>query len=76
MKCRRQVDPNMYKGNLEGFSKIYRAEGLRGNFTGWGPTLVGYSFQGTLHHLQIPVAVESTKERGLLSESGHANLCF
>jgi solute carrier family 25 phosphate transporter 3 len=36
----------MYKGNLEGFSKIYRAEGLRGNFTGWGPTLVGYSFQG------------------------------
>ena len=47
MKCRRQVDPQLYKGNIEGFSKIYRAEGLRGNFTGWGPTLVGYSFQGT-----------------------------
>ena len=31
---------------MEGFAKIYRAEGLRGNFTGWGPTLVGYSFQG------------------------------
>ena len=55
VKCRRQVDPNMYKGNLEGFSKIYRAEGLRGNFTGWGPTLVGYSFQGkSLSPIPLP----------------------
>jgi len=46
VKCRRQVDPTLYKSNAEGFAKIYRAEGIRGNFTGWGPTLVGYSFQG------------------------------
>ena len=54
VKCRRQVDPQLYKGNIEGFSKIYRAEGLRGNFTGWGPTLVGYSFQGPPPHYPNP----------------------
>ena len=36
----------MYKGNLDGWSKIWRAEGLRGIFTGWGPTFFGYSVQG------------------------------
>jgi solute carrier family 25 phosphate transporter 3 len=43
VKCRRQVDPHIYRGNLEGWAKIYRAEGLRGVFTGWGPTFFGYS---------------------------------
>ena len=46
VKCRRQVDSSLYKGNMDGWSKIYRAEGLRGIFTGWGPTFVGYSVQG------------------------------
>lgn len=46
VKCRRQVDATLYKGNLDGWSKIWRAEGLRGIFTGWGPTFVGYSVQG------------------------------
>lgn len=46
VKCRRQVDSNLYKGNLEAWGKIYRGEGLRGVFTGWGPTFVGYSVQG------------------------------
>lgn len=46
IKCRRQVDSKLYVGNLDGFRKIYRAEGLRGIFTGWGPTFVGYSVQG------------------------------
>jgi solute carrier family 25 (mitochondrial phosphate transporter), member 3 len=36
----------MYKGNFEAWGKIGRAEGLRGIFTGWGPTFVGYSVQG------------------------------
>lgn len=46
VKCRRQVDSKMYKGNFEAWGKIGRAEGIRGIFTGWGPTFVGYSVQG------------------------------
>jgi len=41
----------MYKGNLEAWGKIGRAEGLRGIFTGWSPTFFGYSvgsYEGTL----------------------------
>ena len=34
VKCRRQVDSKMYKGNFEAWGKIGRAEGLRGIFTG------------------------------------------
>lgn len=33
----------MYKGNFEAWGKIARAEGFRGIFTGWSPTLFGYS---------------------------------
>lgn len=33
----------MYKGNFEAWAKIARAEGFRGIFTGWSPTLFGYS---------------------------------
>lgn len=36
VKCRRQVDSKMYKGNFEAWGKIGRAEGLRGIMTGWG----------------------------------------
>ncbi|KAF2204605.1 mitochondrial carrier [Delitschia confertaspora ATCC 74209] len=46
VKCRRQVDPKMYKGNFEAWGKISRAEGFRGVYTGWGPTMWGYSVQG------------------------------
>lgn len=46
VKCRRQVDSKMYKGNFEAWGKIGRAEGLRGIFTGWSPTFIGYSIQG------------------------------
>lgn len=46
VKCRRQVDSSVYKSNADAFRKIYHAEGLRGIFTGWAPTFVGYSFQG------------------------------
>lgn len=43
VKCRRQVDSKMYKGNFEAWGKIARAEGARGIFTGWSPTFFGYS---------------------------------
>jgi solute carrier family 25 phosphate transporter 3 len=46
VKTRRQVDPHIYKSNVQGWSKIYASEGLRGIFIGWAPTFVGYSFQG------------------------------
>ncbi|CAI2169724.1 7310_t:CDS:2 [Funneliformis geosporum] len=46
VKCRRQVDAQLYKGNFDGWSKIYRGEGTRGLYTGFGPTFIGYSFQG------------------------------
>jgi len=46
VKCRRQVDPKLYKGNFQAWGLIYRAEGLRGIFTGWSPTFFGYSAQG------------------------------
>lgn len=50
VKCRRQVDPKLYKGNFQAWGMIYRAEGLRGIFTGWGPTLAGYSAQGAFKY--------------------------
>jgi solute carrier family 25 phosphate transporter 3 len=50
VKCRRQVDPKMYQGNFEAWGKIGRAEGLRGVFTGWSPTLFGYSAQGAFKY--------------------------
>lgn len=50
IKCRRQVDPQLYKGNLEGFRAIRAAEGFRGVFTGWGPTFFGYSAQGAFKY--------------------------
>jgi solute carrier family 25 phosphate transporter 3 len=50
VKCRRQVDSKMYKGNFEAWGKIGRAEGFRGVFPGWGPTFWGYSIQGGLKY--------------------------
>jgi solute carrier family 25 phosphate transporter 3 len=68
VKCRRQVDPNLYKGNFEAWKKIGNAEGIRGIFTGWGPTFVGYSVQGAgkygfyeyFKHLYSELAGEET----------------
>ena len=42
MKCRRQVDPKMYRGNFQAWGIIARTEGFRGIYTGWGPTFLGY----------------------------------
>ncbi|KAL1305819.1 hypothetical protein AAFC00_003981 [Neodothiora populina] len=46
VKCRRQVDSNLYKSNMQAWRQIGAKEGLRGIFFGWAPTFVGYSFQG------------------------------
>ncbi|KAG2237866.1 hypothetical protein INT48_002170 [Thamnidium elegans] len=46
VKCRTQVQPELYKGVFDGWKTITKAEGLRGVFTGIGPTAIGYSLQG------------------------------
>ncbi|KAI0394813.1 mitochondrial phosphate carrier protein [Xylariaceae sp. FL0594] len=50
VKCRRQVDSKLYKGNFQAWSMIYRKEGIRGIFTGWSPTFFGYSAQGAFKY--------------------------
>jgi len=50
VKCRRQVDSKMYTGNFQAWGKIGRAEGIRGIYTGWGPTFFGYSAQGAFKY--------------------------
>jgi len=46
VKCNIQANPKEFKGTIQGFKKIYSANGARGLFTGWGPTAWGYSVQG------------------------------
>lgn len=46
VKCRLQVQPNLYKGNLQGMKTILQKEGLSKLFTGVGATAIGYSLQG------------------------------
>jgi solute carrier family 25 phosphate transporter 3 len=46
VKCRRQVNPTLYKGNFQAWKSIIGTEGFGGIFTGFGATLIGYSFQG------------------------------
>lgn len=50
VKVRRQVDSKLYTGNFQAFGKIYKTEGVRGIFTAWGPTLLGYSAQGAFKY--------------------------
>ncbi|OTB02300.1 hypothetical protein M426DRAFT_322726 [Hypoxylon sp. CI-4A] len=50
VKCRRQVDSKLYKGNFQAWGIIFRQEGFRGVFTGWSPTLFGYSAQGAFKY--------------------------
>ncbi|VDO53437.1 unnamed protein product [Brugia timori] len=46
VKCRIQVNPEKYKGIIQGFRTTVREEGFRALGKGWAPTLVGYSLQG------------------------------
>lgn len=46
VKCRRQVNSSLYTGNFQAWRKIIATEGFGGIFTGFGATLIGYSFQG------------------------------
>ncbi|OMJ14583.1 Phosphate carrier protein, mitochondrial [Smittium culicis] len=46
VKCRLQVDKNMYSGIFNGWSTIAKSSGVRGLYTGGIPTIIGYSMQG------------------------------
>ncbi|XP_050724771.1 phosphate carrier protein, mitochondrial-like [Eriocheir sinensis] len=46
VKCRIQVDPDKYKGIVNGFKVSVREEGFRSLAKGWAPTCIGYSMQG------------------------------
>lgn len=46
VKCRRQVNSDIYKSLGDGFKVIRATEGLRGLTVGWVPTFIGYSAQG------------------------------
>lgn len=46
VKCRLQVNPKLYKSNLDGWRTIVRNEGFGKVFTGFGATAIGYSLQG------------------------------
>jgi solute carrier family 25 phosphate transporter 3 len=46
IKCRRQVNPELYKSIGDGFNTIKVQDGYKGLVTGWAPTLIGYSLQG------------------------------
>jgi solute carrier family 25 (mitochondrial phosphate transporter), member 3 len=50
VKTRRQVDSKVYKSNMQGWGLLYRADGIRGIFTGWSPTFFGYSAQGAFKY--------------------------
>ncbi|KAK4565575.1 Cu/Pi carrier [Recurvomyces mirabilis] len=50
VKCRRQVDSKLYRGNVDGWRKIIAADGWRGIYTGGSPTFFGYSIQGALKY--------------------------
>jgi len=46
VKCRKQVNPKIYKSLGDGLSTIRAQNGVSGLFVGWQPTLLGYSLQG------------------------------
>lgn len=44
------MDASLYRSNVQAWGRIYRGEGVRGIFTGWSPTLAGYSAQGAFKY--------------------------
>lgn len=46
VKCRKQVNPKIYKSLGDGLKTIKAEKGVSGLFLGWQPTFIGYSMQG------------------------------
>ena len=45
-----KVNPTKYKGLVSGLRTIIAEEGVAGTWKGFGPTLIGYSFQGAFKY--------------------------
>jgi len=45
VKCRKQINKDLYKSMFDGLKTIYRLDGLgpKGLYLGFSPTLIGYS---------------------------------
>jgi len=81
-----QANPHEFKGLRQGFGLIYRRAGIGSLATGWGPTLAGYSVQGTLkfglyeyfkHYYSTLVGPEAAyKYRDLVWLAGSASAEF
>jgi solute carrier family 25 phosphate transporter 3 len=50
VKCRLQVDKNLYSSNLAGIRTIIKTEGLLKIYTGFAPTFIGYGLQGAFKY--------------------------
>lgn len=48
LKCNMQANPSKYRSIKGGFTKLVSKHGVGALFTGWLPTLLGYSAQGAL----------------------------
>nr|XP_043615337.1 mitochondrial phosphate carrier protein 3, mitochondrial-like [Erigeron canadensis] len=46
VKCNMQINPAKYKTIACGFGTLLKEQGIKGFFTGWVPTLLGYGVQG------------------------------
>jgi solute carrier family 25 phosphate transporter 3 len=46
IKTNLQANPGLFRNTMDGFSKVMASQGYRGLYTGFSPTLIGYSIQG------------------------------
>jgi len=85
-KCNMQVDPGKYKGLITGLKTLSVEEGSRGLWKGFGPTFVGYSFQGMFKYglyevfkdtyMNLVGEEASAKYKGLIWLAGSASAEF
>jgi len=85
-KCNMQVNPTKYKGLVSGLRTIVAEEGVAGTWKGFGPTFIGYSFQGAFKYglyeifkdMYMNAAGEeaSEKYKGLIWLAGSASAEF
>lgn len=55
---------------MQAYHKIRAAEGLRGVFTGWGPTFFGYSVSGAIY-VNIGQRLTHAKAQGAFKYGGY-----